>query len=59
MGTRVRIVAIALLTVAVAGSTRTFSNSRTSRQSLKAPISSRLPRNTLPSSPSSNRIHSL
>ena len=40
-------------------STLTFSNSRTSRQSLKAPISSRLPRNTLPSSPSSKRIQSL
>ena len=44
---------------APSGSTLTFSNSRTSRHSLKAPISSRLPRNTLPSSPSSKRIQSL
>src|SRR3954467_2593344 len=47
------------VTVAVSGSTATFSNSRTSRQSWKAPISRRLPRNTLPSSPSSKRSHKL
>src|SRR6185295_11367511 len=47
------------VTVADTGSTLTFSNSRTSRHSLNAPISSRLPRNTLPSRPSSKRIHSL
>src|SRR5439155_22099951 len=45
------------VTVAVCGSTLTFSNSRTSRHSWKAPISRRLPRNTLPSRPSSKRSH--